>query len=566
MRAFILICLFLSSSLSAHSTDQARKEGSAHGKESKEFGLKQLRSFSIEGLVLAGEEQFNAETAARQVRDGEIPQTEVVEFLLSEAVQKNERENNRLSEDEYFFKRTSIIDENPQGILEIDISSGDWVEDYTQETCQEAASPYTLQINRFLHVDVQHESEEKQEVKHCIGHCREQRFFWKEDAENWVRKQKEKLSKNPSTESYKVYIASESYIASYIARAEWTHKDDANECDRYTREVKVTKPEKWEQVGEKWIYEDESVLELSQGPDYALLESVCLDSSSKQIEGREVIKPCWHEKLVFLHQHSKTKQCTFLKERNCQEMQRRCVQEGPFGCALWEITYKCFGTKRKIMPKVDEGIVGLHDGRILEYEKPETSFSEVHTKLAVFEEIKRDLSLQNASNATHVQLFKGKQMSCSKSITDKLLYDCCFSFKGLASELKLSQCSGEEIALADMRERELCHYIGRHKEKFLDLWESRDEHTFCCFSSKLARVFQEEARRQLSIAWGDSKRSDCRGLTLEELTAVDFSKLDLSEVYSDISQEKSQRLQKKLESVKASLQNRLVDEVHHAAG
>ena len=54
---------------------------------------------------------------------------------------------------------------------------------------------------------------------------------------------------------------------------------------------------------------------------------------------------------------------------------------------------------------------------------------------------------------------------------------------------------------------------------------------YCVFPSKLSRVFQEVARRQLNIDWGTADKPDCRGLTQEEIKKLDFSKLDLSEAF-----------------------------------
>ena len=84
-----------------------------------------------------------------------------------------------------------------------------------------------------------------------------------------------------------------------------------------------------------------------------------------------------------------------------------------------------------------------------------------------------------------------------------------------------------------LSEQGLCHYVGSYPETFIDLWKSRDQHVFCCFGSKLARVLQENARSQLALAWGNPKYADCRGVTLEEISRLDFSKMDFSELYED---------------------------------
>ena len=59
--------------------------------------------------------------------------------------------------------------------------------------------------------------------------------------------------------------------------------------------------------------------------------------------------------------------------------------------------------------------------------------------------------------------------------------------------------------------------------------------SFCCFNSKLARIFHEQGRPQLShIDWGTVDQPNCRGFTPQEFQSIDFSGIDLSEYYSVI--------------------------------
>ncbi|XVN44339.1 MAG: conjugal transfer protein TraN [Rickettsia hoogstraalii] len=58
--------------------------------------------------------------------------------------------------------------------------------------------------------------------------------------------------------------------------------------------------------------------------------------------------------------------------------------------------------------------------------------------------------------------------------------------------------------------------------------------TYCCFNSKLARVFQEQGKKQLAIGFGTAQYANCRGFTVEELQRIDFSKFDLEELFSDL--------------------------------
>ena len=47
-------------------------------------------------------------------------------------------------------------------------------------------------------------------------------------------------------------------------------------------------------------------------------------------------------------------------------------------------------------------------------------------------------------------------------------------------------------------------------------------------------MIQEQGRSQLNIDWGMPDQPNCRGFSAEELSKIDFSKLDLSEFASNI--------------------------------
>jgi conjugal transfer mating pair stabilization protein TraN len=75
--------------------------------------------------------------------------------------------------------------------------------------------------------------------------------------------------------------------------------------------------------------------------------------------------------------------------------------------------------------------------------------------------------------------------------------------------------------------------------------------------TKLARVFQEEARQQLGLDWGKPKDPNCRGLYISEIEKIDFTKLDLREVYEHNPQELERKLQDKLRQVEDNIINRI---------
>lgn len=95
-------------------------------------------------------------------------------------------------------------------------------------------------------------------------------------------------------------------------------------------------------------------------------------------------------------------------------------------------------------------------------------------------------------------------------------------------------CEEEEIELGFARQARRCTYVGKYCRKsvgfgpFETCIETREVH--CCFNSAFSRIFMEGAREQQdSRDFGTPKEPNCSGLTIEEVSSVDQSQIDLSE-------------------------------------
>ena len=104
-------------------------------------------------------------------------------------------------------------------------------------------------------------------------------------------------------------------------------------------------------------------------------------------------------------------------------------------------------------------------------------------------------------------------------------------FKGV------SDCGHKQKELGVIRSKDLCVHVGTYcaeKDPITQLCLEK-KFKYCCFESKLARLVQEQGRKQLGLTFGDTDNPICRGLTVEELTRIDFEKIDLSGLFSEIS-------------------------------
>jgi conjugal transfer mating pair stabilization protein TraN len=137
---------------------------------------------------------------------------------------------------------------------------------------------------------------------------------------------------------------------------------------------------------------------------------------------------------------------------------------------------------------------------------------------------------------------------------ENLVYDCCNKMGGLAVDGLLAECNKDELALSDLRNRGKCRYIGDKGNYKLGIKVST-ENIYCCFPSKLARVFLEEAKDQLGLGWGSAEHPKCNGLTQSQIQQVDFNKINLSEAFEAPSEDLSDRLSRLQQKIQEKMKN-----------
>lgn len=127
--------------------------------------------------------------------------------------------------------------------------------------------------------------------------------------------------------------------------------------------------------------------------------------------------------------------------------------------------------------------------------------------------------------------FTGQSLSCSKA---PFGFNNCCRDDGWGQDIGLADCNEKEKLLIHQIGAGMCHYVGSYcskKTPFSICLEKTK--SYCCFAGKLARIINEQAKTQLALNWGSPKNPDCRGLSIEQLQKLDFSKIDLSEIYPD---------------------------------
>jgi len=93
-------------------------------------------------------------------------------------------------------------------------------------------------------------------------------------------------------------------------------------------------------------------------------------------------------------------------------------------------------------------------------------------------------------------------------------------------------CTEDETKLNMLKDQRLCTNpgeIGTYCSASTIFGCIARKEAYCCFSSPFARIFQQQARPQLGMTFGDPKAPTCQGLTVNQIASLDFDKIDFSE-------------------------------------
>ena len=307
---------------------------------------------------------------------------------------------------------------------------------------------------------------------------------------------------------------------------------------------------------EGWRSLNPTVEELVARRSCRVVSHDCLEGPQKKtVDGVLVFKPCWKRQTVYECGGDHQNDCEYLQKRGCAQIDSRCVEKAEKGhCLVYENLYECQDKHR-----VRRGVTLTGDvPYCLDGNCATTGYTanqdlaEVLSKLAIFRDI------QNEFDGKSVTVFPGEQKYCDKHTLSFL--DCCQKGGGWGESLKLSKCKPVEQEFVKRRDKGHCIYVGTfcvEKLAVIGTCLRKRSHS-CCYGGKLARLVQEQGRRQLGIDFGTGENPNCRPLTVQELARLDFSKLDLREIFADLTSKVSPPdPQKVLTQFRQDWQNRL---------
>jgi Type-1V conjugative transfer system mating pair stabilisation len=285
-------------------------------------------------------------------------------------------------------------------------------------------------------------------------------------------------------------------------------------------------------------------------------------SGTRLINGFSVTKPCWQETFTYQCSVPSKNDCDILRNKGCHQNHSKCQQFIGKTCVLYTQTFTCSKPFSQKGSGIRTKIVCGDAPPCLSGDCVEQGYPLNDEMLQAISQMSILKELQNQIKNGIPEIFKGNDNRCTRNIAD--FRDCCGSDGGWGTSLSLaSTCSLQEKELKLKRKNKQCRRIGTFCSKKLIVCLEKTT-TFCCFGSGFLRILQEQCRGQLGLGWGSAENPVCRGLTVEELSKVDFSKLDLSEIYHEISarykQPQSSSMGKHLESRMKVIQESLKED------
>jgi hypothetical protein len=221
--------------------------------------------------------------------------------------------------------------------------------------------------------------------------------------------------------------------------------------------------------------------------------------------------------------------CSTLRQRGCEQIGSECLKTIGSHCVKWLQKFRCLNKIKADKYKFSGNTAFCLDGNCIDssFQSDQDMVSALGY-LSILEAARKEMD-----GTTNIQIFKGQSHSCTRWCLS--FKDCC-NCGGWGVSLGLSRCDENSKKVVQLRNEGKCVQIGTYcaeKEPILKTC-IRKKTVFCCFGSKFAKLLQEQGKRQLRKNFGSPEHPNCRGFTAEELSRIDFSQLDLTEISQEV--------------------------------
>lgn len=274
---------------------------------------------------------------------------------------------------------------------------------------------------------------------------------------------------------------------------------------------------------------------LSQEAGAALVSSTCSVGGGEHqimVDGvaHSVYSDCWQYTDTYRTQEADEGTCaTYAANSACTLATQQCAYSLDGICLHQNVTYSC---EKKITGSgmVCGGEFFCTDGTCAQAVNGQSdSFQKAVSQLAAVAAAGKDVA---AMNDVNVSAFTGRGQSCRKAAVG---FNNCCKASGWGSDVGLANCSSDEKALGQAKERLLTVDVGEYcSRKVLGVCLEK-KRSYCVFDSKLAQIVQQQGRQwQLGIGFGSAESPNCSGINVAQLQALNFAIMDFKNFYADL--------------------------------
>lgn len=449
------------------------------------------------------------------------------ETFLKESVQTPIKEE--VEEEDIIFNtaRSALNRESIPSDIETDLKSS------KNETCQELG-----QHQVFVMADRKVQVEEiKKEIKKCKGH----RFLVADqykkysDAKADVHASIVMHESEPDKKDYATFITGEK--KNYKLEGELTHIDNSDLCDHYEVEYKIEKSDADSDLWQPCDLALFTALKCNQNCKL-LVEEPIISPNSKEVDGISVHRDSWSKRMVYNCGSIEDPKCKSLRDKGAHLVGKLCLKETADGqCELWEKIYEHKTTCCNEPIKDDDYQFWGSSGELAKSYEGNQDIGEVLSTMSSLNDLSDEVKKSAKDvNIQKTPIFSGQAYICKQTKADNVFYDCCGKMNGGIIRIGLTDCSSDEKDLVHKRNEGKCHLVEVKNDSFIGIKNFTKRRCYCCFPTKLARVIQEEGRKQLNLSWGEINKPKCQGFSLEQFTSLNFENMDLTEIITDYSE------------------------------
>lgn len=239
---------------------------------------------------------------------------------------------------------------------------------------------------------------------------------------------------------------------------------------------------------------------------------------------------CWQYQDSYIVPVNSTGNCAqLMSDRNCTIAARGCTEAEVGTCMHEQDTYQCQTTYSSqgllcggeyLCQSGDcNGTDGAGD----------SGFDTAVAKLAGLASAGDDVK---NGDQIDIKAFTGQALYCRKAMAG--FSNCCVD-TGWGNSSGLANCNSDEMAIGKAKAKKVTVLVGEACNKAVLGVCVQKKQAYCVFGGKLARIIQEQGRRdQLHVSFGSGDSPNCRGITVPELQAINFDLINFQDFYSDL--------------------------------